>query len=378
MELTDRQLNRSTLSRQLLLHREPMPVVDAIVQVVGLQIQSAASPYLALAARVAAFDPGDVDAAFAEGTVVKASLLRVTLHAVTATDYPVIFRAMEDVLRSARLADPERVRVGERYVHPDELVAQVVALAAEPQPASDLRARFEELTGQQDPRLWRAVRTFAPLHHVPDGGPWSFSGTAGLVAAPDPGDPSADRLECVAGLLRRYLRGFGPASLRDFAQFTMLPMARVRAAVAEAGDDLVEYSGPDGQPLLDIPGATLTDPDAPAAPRLLGMWDNTLLAYADRARILPAEFRADVIRRNGDVLPSVLVDGRVAGVWRAVDGGIEVSAFRRLNRAAWAGIEAEAASLQALLAVRDPDVYRRHAHWWDKGLPTVRRTVVPA
>jgi hypothetical protein len=96
----------------------------------------------------------------------------------------------------------------------------------------------------------------------------------------------------------------------------------------------------------------------------MAMWDSTLLAYADRGRVIPEPYRKLVIRRNGDVLPALLVDGYVAGVWRPVDGSIEVTAFHRLPDGDWDGLEAEARALLGFLANREPAVYRRYAHWW--------------
>ncbi|MDZ7801813.1 MAG: crosslink repair DNA glycosylase YcaQ family protein [Trueperaceae bacterium] len=125
------------------------------------------------------------------------------------------------------------------------------------------------------------------------------------------------------------MAAFGPASRRDFAQFALLRQAEVRPAFETLGDTLVTMEGPGGATLYDVPGAPLPGEDAPAPPRLLGMWDSVLLAYADRSRVIPEDYRPHVIRRNGDVLPSVLVDGMVAGVWRHADGGIEVIAFGR-------------------------------------------------
>jgi hypothetical protein len=104
------------------------------------------------------------------------------------------------------------------------------------------------------------------------------------------------------------------------------------------------------------------------------MWDNVLLAYNDRRRIIPDDYRPLVIRRNGDVLPALLVDGHVAGVWRAVDGLIEVTGFHDLSAATWKAVGKEAEALAAFLNARDPSPYKRYAHWWD-GLPAaeVRR-----
>ena len=94
----------------------------------------------------------------------------------------------------------------------------------------------------------------------------------------------------------------------------------------------------------------------------MAMWDSTLLAYADRSRIIPPEYRKLVMRNNGDALPTLLVDGYVTGVWRPIDGGIEATAFHPLPDDAWDGLAAEARALLAFLADREPAVYRRYAH----------------
>ena len=107
------------------------------------------------------------------------------------------------------------------------------------------------------------------------------------------------------------------------------------------------------------------------------MWDNTLLAYADRSRIIPPEYRELICRRNGNILPTLLVDGRVAGVWRPVADGIEATAFHRLDAETWAGLAAEADALIAFLADRDPAVYHPYNHWWAKQMPRAEVRILP-
>ncbi len=160
------------------------------------------------------------------------------------------------------------------------------------------------------------------------------------------------------------------------AQFALVPRARVRAAVAELGDELETLPGPGRTELLDLPGAPRPDGDTPAPPRLMAMWDSVLLVYADRGRVIPPEHRKLVTRNNGDVLPTLLVDGFVAGVWRPVEGGIEATAFEPLPDEAWAGLAAEARRLVDFLADRDPEVYRRYGHWWAK-LPPGETRLLP-
>lgn len=370
MRITARRLNRATLDRQLLLRRASLSVGDAVRRLLALQAQEPASPYLALWNRVAGLAAADVDRAFADGTLVRASLLRVTLHAVHRGDWVGLHAAMTPLLRASRLADY-------RWLESDLTDAQALAaldhlaeFATEPRSGAEIRAMLESRV--DDPaKMWWALRTFAPLHHRPTGGPWSFRHPAAFVAVP----ASAEHHDSVRTLVRRYLAAFGPASTSDIMAFTRLDSARVKAAVAALGGELTNRDG-----LLDVAGATLPPEDTPAPPRLLPMWDNVLLAYADRSRLIPPDYRSLVVRRNGDVLPTLLVDGYVAGVWRPAQdtAGIEATAFHRLDDDAWAGLAAEARALSAFLADRDPAVYRRYRHWWAKGIPAAEVRLLPA
>lgn len=364
MHLTAEQLNRATLDRQLLLQRARLGVHDALRRVVALQAQEPASPYLALWGRVAGFDPASLDAAFADGSIVKATLMRITLHATHATDYPALHEAMQSTLRASRLNDRRFAASGLTIEQADALVDAVLVYTAEPRSNADIEAWLgAQPAGPRGPGAWWALRSYAPIRHAPTGGPWSFGPRPSYVAA-TPAHPRPDRAAAVKHLVLRYLVGFGPAGVADIAQFALLRRPIVREAVDALGDRLVHHEGPDGEALLDVGDGIVPDGDTPAPPRLLAMWDSILLAYADRARVIPPDHRRRLIQRNGDVLPSVLVDGHVAGVWRPVEAGIEVSAFRRLDDDAWEGLADEARRLRTFLAGREPLVYRRYARWW--------------
>ncbi|SNT27206.1 Winged helix DNA-binding domain-containing protein [Asanoa hainanensis] len=370
MTTTARQLNRATLDRQLLLERRSVSVAEAVRLLLAVQAQEPASPYVALWNRVAGLDAAEVDRAFADGRLVRSSLMRVTLHAVHGGDWAALHAAMTPLLRASRLADYRWLESSLTDAEALAALDHLAAFATEPRSGAEIQ---EMLAGRvADPgQMWWALRTFAPLHYRPTGGPWSFRHPAAFVTAP----AVADHEDSVRLLVRRYLAAFGPASTSDLMAFTRLNSARVKAAVAALGSELTVHDG-----LLDVAGLTLPPEDTPAPPRLLGMWDNVLLAYADRTRVIPADYRPLVVRRNGDVLPTLLVDGYVAGVWRpAEDGtGIEASAFHPLSEDAWAGLAAEAGALSAFLADRDPTVYRRYRHWWTKGIPAAEVRVLPA
>ena len=373
--LTARQLNRATLDRQMLLARESVSVDEAVGRLVGLQAQEPAAPYLALWNRIDGFDPSSLDAAFADGSIVKASLMRITLHAVRRDDYTTFHEAMVANLRASRLND-KRFRATDLTIEQaDELLPLVLDFAAEPRTKVEIEDMLTDHLGAPvEPRLWWAYRTFAPVVHVPGDDAWSFGPKQRFRTAPTA--PARDERDAsLVRLAPRYLAAFGPASPEDFAQFTMQTRAAAREAFAAL--ELVEFEGPGGV-LFDLPGLSIPDEDTPAPVRFMGMWESALLAYSDRTRVLPEAYRTDVIRRNGDVLPTVWVDGYVAGVWRATTDGIQVCAFETLPADVWDALEHEAHLLGATILARDPAVFGRYDHWWGK-LPTDgRRMIAPA
>jgi hypothetical protein len=375
MAVTARGLNRATLARQLLLERERIGVVDAVRRIVALQAQEAASPYVALWNRVAGFDPAELDAAFAAHDVVKATLMRITLHAVAADDHPPLHHAMQTTLRAARLNDRRFAATGLSAADADAIVPELLEQVQVARTNAELDAWFEARFGAMPkPGPWWALRSVAPVVHAPTGGPWMFGPRPAYVAAPA-GHPPHGPDVSVQHLVWRVLEGFGPATPKDISSFALLHMPIVRTALDDLGDRVVQLEGPGGVTLFDVPDGPRPDEDTPAPPRLMAMWDSTLLATADRSRLVPPEYRAHVIRRNGDVLPTVLVDGQVCGVWRPVDDGIEVSAFHDLADDEWAAIAAEARDLLTFLADRDPAVYRKFGRWW-AALPTAEIRVL--
>jgi hypothetical protein len=287
---------------------------------------------------------------------------------------------MEPSLRASRLGDPRFRVCGLTAGDAVELIPDLLKHADQPRTSAQMTAWFSERIGAPvPPAAWRMLRQYAPLWHVPTGDPWSFGTPQSYVAAaqrPALADPDASAA-ALQTLIRRYLEGFGPASIADMAQFATIQRSRAKAAVQALAGELERLDGPDGAVLYDIPGAPRPPGDTPAPPRLMAMWDSSLLAYADRSRIVPPDYRTHVTRVNGDVLPTLLVDGYVAGVWRAVDAGIEATAFRPLPDEAWEGLAAEADALLAFLATREPAVYRRHDHWWSK-LPSTEVRVLTA
>src|SRR5262245_21329076 len=188
---------------------------------VALQAQEPPSPYLALWNRVEGFDPADLDRALFDQRVVKAQLMRITLHAVSAADYPAFHEAMQGTLRSSRLNDRRFRSDGVSVVDTDALVPDLLDFAATPRVNADVEGWLAARFGAPKPRVWWALRQYGPFVHAVTGGAWSFGPRPSYVGALEqarPGDPAAS----VRSLVRRYLEGFGPATMRDIAQFSTI------------------------------------------------------------------------------------------------------------------------------------------------------------
>jgi hypothetical protein len=163
-------------------------------------------------------------------------------------------------------------------------------------------------------------------------------------------EPEAyDPTEARAEILRRYFAAFGPASRRDIVAWTMMHVPEISRAL-ERLEPLRRFRDEQGRELLDVHRASLPDADTPAPIRFLPKWDNVLLAFQDRTRVLPEPYRKRVIRMNGDVAQTFLVDGFVAGTWNFENGRVVPAPFAALSRSVQRELEEEAGRLEAFFA----------------------------
>ena len=334
--LTLRELNRTTLQRQLLLRRRRLSPVHAIERLAGLQAQLASSPYLALYARLEGFERRSLERALLEGRVVKALLMRATMHLVSAADYPFFDAAV----REARTVG----RVRGMTPPAQALVRKVLALTHErPRTRTELMealgfhprtAAYEEL------RTYSWLVALARLEQTPHSALYGFRGSP--VYRPHEHE-LPPRRESTAKLIRSYLAAFGPATRGDISQWSGVPVRDLAPGFESLS--LRTFKDERGRELVDLPRAPLVSADLAAPPRLLPRWDELLLAHKDRARVLPDEYRKVVIHKNGDVQQTFLVDGFVAGLWRAEGGRVLLEPFAPLPRTARRGLDDEARRL---------------------------------
>jgi hypothetical protein len=333
--LTLRELSRATLARQLLLERKRISPAALIERLVGMQAQWPRAPYVGIWTRAASFKRQTLERELVRGTVIKATVMRQTLHLVTPKDYALIRSAMSETWETPvakRLAPSAR------------------ALAAEG-PVTDAEgvAFFEQehgYRGVEARRAWRYARVSAHVVHHHETALWNGrpEGRFVAIAEPEKHDPTDARAE----MFRRYFAAFGPASRRDLVAWSRMHVPEIQRALDRL--ELRRFRDEQGRELLDVPRAPLPNPETPAPVRFLPKWDNVLLAFADRTRVLPERYRRVVIGQNGDVAQTFLVDGLVAGTWRVDDGRVAAEPFEPLSATTRRELEDEGARLEAFLA----------------------------
>jgi hypothetical protein len=325
-----------------------LPVPRAIERVGGLQAQWPPSPYVGLWTRLEGFRREHLVRAVERRLVVKATLMRETLHLVSAADY----LAYAGLFTSARAARVEReLAKSPGDVDLEELTRELVRHAAE-EPRSrpellDLLGR-PKLTQERRPWLeWHALTARGKLVHSPSGSAWRLTtgGSKYVPASVWLGDDAGEDDAARRHLVRRYLAAFGPATRADVSQWTGLGAAALEPAVSDPL--LRRFRDERGRELLDVPRSPLPAATTATPVRFLPMWDSSLLSHADRSRILRDEYRQLVIRRNGDVQQTFLVDGFVAGTWKITDGEVALEPFQRLPRSVQRELRREARGLAA-------------------------------
>jgi hypothetical protein len=308
-------LNRATIVRQCLHKRQDISCIKAVRQLAGLNAQHAFSPYISLWARLRNFKPAMLETSLLEKRTVKAGLMRSTLHIVTASDYLRFRPALQDVLlRAFRSFFPLESRV----IDYEKLAVEAeTVLTREPLAFRQLeKALREQFPGIKESSLSFGARALLPLVQLPPAGFLKQPGSPQYALASQWLHRELKDAYMGANMLfLEYLRAFGPATLRDFQQWSGLNAQEIKPIVERCSRWLEKYEDEDGNTLCDLKGAILPDESMNLPPRLLPRWDNLLLAYDDRARVMSESYRQHVIQRDGRVLPTVLIDGYVQGIW---------------------------------------------------------------
>lgn len=344
--LSERELNRALLARQLLLERADLPVTKTLERIGGLQTQYAPSAYIGLWSRLANFRKETLTQSLEKRRIVQATMMRVTIHMATPFDYRLFSAGTRTSRRKAWLGYHRR-QAGDLDM---PAVARSVRkhLADGPRKQAELVDLLEE---DGFPRIaWSGAGLWVDLVRVPPSGTWAKR-RADLYGLAENwiGAGEDDERAGIEHLARRYLSGFGPAPITDIANWAGLQVSALRPVIEAI--KLRRFRDEDGRELLDLPRGPLPDADVPAPVRFLPTWDATLLVHARRTQILPEHHRSRVFEtKTPHSVPTFLIDGQVAGTWRYEKGRVKLSPFDRLPATARRELEDEAERLAAFHA----------------------------
>jgi hypothetical protein len=339
--LTKRELNRALLARQLLLERHDIAADEAIGRVAGLQSQVPVTPFVGLWTRLDGFEESELQESIDARRIVRATMMRHTIHFVRADDYRWLRPTIQPAL-DANFGAQTRKRLAGVDIEPF-LQAARKEFAARPVTFAEVK----ELIRSRDPdcdvdAIAYGVRTHLRLIGVPSETRWRFGGRAPFVLAEDwlgvrlrKADPRA--------MVRRYLAAFGPATPGDATAWS--GVGGMREVFESMRRELRVFRDDAGRELFDVPDGLLPPADTEAPLRLLPQFDNTLLGHRDRSRVIADEHRALVNITPGGTTGTVLLDGFAAGAWQLRDGEVAIEPFRRLTRAERASVDPEAEAL---------------------------------
>ena len=338
--LTKRHLNRALLARQLLLERSTLSISEAVEQVGGLQTQYAPSGYVGLWTRLTDFRREALTVALEDRSVIQATLMRSTIHVVSAREFWRFAMGVRQARRAWALRMPGPS--GDEATLVDSARQIRDALADGPRSVKELGELGAGFVGNLS--LW------VDLVRVPPSGTWERRRADRLALAEDwIGPPDASEDEGLEHLVRAYLQAFGPAPWRDIASWAGISVSEAKRG--GAGLALVRYNDEDGRELIDLENAPLPDPATPAPVRFLPHWDANLLVHARRTGLLPEAHRPRVFSiRNPFSVGVYLVDGVVAGAWSVRDGRIELEPYDELRTKDQKAVDDERDALEAVHA----------------------------
>ena len=349
------QISAFRLIRHHLVEPKPAKIVAICQNVCGIQAQVLSAAEISLWARRHDLTRAEIRAALWKNrTLIKTSVMRLTLHLITAQDFSIYINALKRSRRAALWNMMSRFEVATKEV--DALNAAVMeALRNGPLSQRELAERLKPQIGK-NLRAWMA-KTWSIFRPAIVEGLICYGPEQGNEAVFVRTDQWLFKQKIVSEsaakqiLLRRYLKAYGPATLHDFSRWTGMNIPEAKEVWESCKDELREVDCADGEKFIlredyeELRNAAFT----PHVLHLLPHFDVYLLGHVEKNHLLAAAHYKRVYRNQGWISPVILLDGKVIGVWsytrRTKQWALEIEPFQKFSKAVRVKIEEEAASL---------------------------------
>ena len=343
--VTLEQLAYHNLERHSLIDRAPaVDAIRVVEDICGLNAQGALNYNLSLWARVKGLSNELIRDAIRDKTLLRSWFMRNTVHVMT-TEQAFVARP---ALRESLVQEWNRwtVKTGSKMspdswtFHYDEVLA---ALTDRPLSMSELLDRYSPSSDNPKRRLNRVVREMSLKGLICNAEPRGLcyhdaEQTYADIRRWVPGMTEAEQSEAKGNLMMDYLRAYGPAPVQDYAYWTGMRVSAAREVMKGIESELVEVevSGQKGGLYAPI-DMLLEFERLEVVPlvRLLPKFDALIMGHKDKTRFMDEAARKRVFLPAAEVSATVLVDGRVEGVWVIKKDGdawkLTVELFKELD-----------------------------------------------
>jgi hypothetical protein len=313
----------------MLLRRVSRPESEVVESLVGMQAQNPNDPYVALWSRLEGFRAEELAQLMLERQVARSTLMRGTIHLVTARDCLALRPHMQPIVERNYLTGNQFGRKVKGLAVEEVKNACIELLRTKPRSRAELKRSLAERWPDQDAEAMSFALYLIPLVQVTPRGVWGRSGQAKWALTEQWFEGTEVEPVSIDEVVLRYLGAFGPASVADAQQWCGL--TRLNEVIDRLRSQLVSFQGPNGRELFDVPDAPRPDPDTPAPPRFFPEYDNIFISHADRSRMAPADFQTQMTNawlamgrddRTGAAGKKPLswsmfsVDGSLSGTWK--------------------------------------------------------------
>lgn len=253
----------------------------------------------------------------AKGEVLRTHLLRPTWHLVSSSDINWILELTAPHVRTQLKTRLKQLEVDESIISKAKTILEKELAGANHQSRDEIISLFEkEGILALDLRASHILMACELDGLICSGVPKAKKQTYALLDERSASKEKIAREEALFRLAERYFSSHGPATLHDFIWWSGLPIRDARKAI-EMVKNKLDVIRSNGRDYLFLP--SFSEPkEEKKTVFLMPAYDEFLISYCDRTDALETLHNKKAISSNGIFRPTVVINGKVAGLWKKV------------------------------------------------------------